>query len=317
VSSIVKRLAVAVITALVTALIASVLIYGAVYFTPGDPATLFVGNAPVSPDVLAAIRAQHHLDDPLWLQYWHWITSLLGGDLGQSFVYREDVSKLLADRAVNSLFLVIYASVLIVVAGVSLGLFAALRGPAVRALVTVSTAISMAVPVFVAAIVLIAVFAVGLGWFPVFGSGEGFADRLWHMTLPAVSLALAYLAFVSQVTRESIETELARDHVFTARGRGLPPGRVIRRHVFRNALAPITTVTGITIAGMLAGAIIAEQAFGISGLGSFLVDAVRRKDFAVVQVISLIIVVSFIVLNGIVDAVNAALDPRLRTEARR
>jgi peptide/nickel transport system permease protein len=305
------------VAAVITALVASVLIYGAVYVTPGDPATLFVGNAPVSPEVLNGIREQHHLNDPIWVQYWHWITGVLTGDLGQSFVYREDVSALLGDRALNSLFLVVYASLLIVVSGVSLGVFAALRGAAVRALVTICTAISMAIPVFVAAIVMIAVFAVGLGWFPVFGSGQGFLDRLWHMTLPAASLALAYLAFVSQITRDSIETELGRDHVFTARGRGLPPSQIVWRHVIRNALAPITTVAGITIAGMLAGAIIAEQAFGISGLGSFLIDAVQRKDFAVVQAISLIIVVSFIVLNGVVDAINATLDPRLRSTRSR
>jgi peptide/nickel transport system permease protein len=305
-----------VIGALITIVVASALIYSAVYFTPGDPATLFVGNAPVSPEVLASIREQHHLNDPIWVQYWNWISGVVGGDLGQSFVYRESVASLLSDRAVNSLFLIVYASLLIVVSGVSLGLLAALRGPAVRAVVTICTAISMAVPVFVAAILMIAVFAVGFGWFPVFGAGQGFADRLWHLTLPAVSLALAYLAFVSQITRESIETELARDHVFTARGRGLPPRHIIWRHVFRNALAPITTVAGITVAGMLAGAIVAEQAFGINGLGSFLVDAVQRKDFAVVQVIALIVVVSFVVMNGVVDAINAALDPRLRSRGQ-
>jgi peptide/nickel transport system permease protein len=164
----------------------------------------------------------------------------------------------------------------------------------------------------VAAIVLITIFAVDLHWFPTFGSGTGFADRIRHLTLPAVALALSYLAWVSQVTRATVTEELGREHVITARARGIRERNVLRRHVLRNALPPITAVSGLTVAGLVAGAVVAEKAFAVNGLGSFLVDAVQRKDFAVVQAIALILVTVFILTNSVVDAVNALLDPRIR-----
>lgn len=303
--------------ALATMMVASLVVYSAIYLSPGDPATLFAGSRPVTPETLEVIRRQHHLNDPLWTQYWNWLTGMLHGDLGQSFVYRQPVIGLLGERAVTTLFLVVYASTLIVVGGVALGVAAALRGGVVGAFIGVLTSVGMAVPVFVAAIGLIFMFAVNLQWFPVFGGGSGFLDRIWHLTLPAVALSLTYLAYVGQVTREAVSVELDREHVATARGRGIPEIKVIWRHVLRNALAPITTVSGITVAGMIAGAIIAERAFGVNGLGSFLVDAVQRKDFAVVQAIALIIVVAFIVANTTVDGLNALLDPRVRRGAAR
>ncbi len=160
---------------------------------------------------------------------------------------------------------------------------------------TAATAFGIATPAFVAAIVLITVFAVNLGWFPVFGSGEGFWDRLWHLTLPAVALAFTWCAYVTQITKASVREELGREHVETARSRGIPWPLIVRRHVFRNALIPITTVAGLTVAGLIAGAVVVEQAFGLNGMGSFLVQSASQKDFAVVQAISLLLVTAFVV----------------------
>jgi peptide/nickel transport system permease protein len=295
---------------LVTLLVASFLIFGALYLAPGDPATLLAGGR-ATPQVLEQIRIQNHLDDPVWSRYWTWLTGVMHGDLGQSFIYRQSVTTLLAPRVGNTVFLVVYASVLILGIGVTLGLFSALRRR-LGSVVTVGTAIGMATPAFVAAIVLITVFAVDLGWFPVFGAGTGFAERLWHLTLPAVALAFSWVAYVTQITKASVREELSREHVETARSRGIPPQLIVRRHVFRNALIPITTVAGLTVAGLIAGAVVVEQAFGISGLGSFLVQAASQKDFAVVQAIALLLVATFVIANAIVDLVNGLLDPRLR-----
>ena len=154
------------------------------------------------------------------------------------------------------------------------------------AAITVGTSVGLATPSFVAAIILTTIFAVNLGWFPVFGAGVGFTDRLWHMTLPAVALALTWLAYVAQITKTSVRDELDREHVDTARARGMPEREIVRKHVLRNAMIPITTVSGLTIAGLLAGTVVVETAFGIAGIGSFLVQSVSAKDFAVVQAIS-------------------------------
>jgi peptide/nickel transport system permease protein len=295
---------------IVTLLVASFLIFGALYLAPGDPATILAGGH-ATPAVLEQIRIQNHLNDPVWSRYWAWLTGVLHGNLGQSFVYRQNVTTLLAPRVGNTIFLVVYASILILGIGVTLGLFSALRRR-LGSVVTVGTAIGMATPAFVAAIVLITVFAVGLGWFPVFGSGTGFTNRLWHLTLPAVALAFSWVAYVMQITKASVREELAREHVETARSRGIPWPLIVRRHIFRNALIPITTVAGLTVAGLIAGAVVVEQAFGLNGLGSFLVQAASQKDFAVVQAIALLLVATFVIANALVDLLNGLLDPRLR-----
>lgn len=298
--------------ALITLVVASFFVFAALSIAPGDPATLLSGGRPLSPAALDLIRHEYHLNDPFLSRYVRWAAGAIHGDFGQSFVYRDSVGALIGARVVNTLFLMVYASLLIILPGVLIGVVSALSGRLARSAVTVFTAIAQAVPVFVAAIVLITLFAVNLHWFPTFGAGSGFAGRLEHLTLPAIALALSYLAWVSQVTRATVTDELGREHVVTARARGIRERNVLRRHVLRNALPPITAVSGLTVAGLVAGAVVAEKAFAVNGLGSFLVDAVQRKDFAVVQAIALILVAVFILTNTVVDAVNAMLDPRIR-----
>lgn len=295
----------------VTLLVASVLIYGALYITPGDPAALLAGGRNPSPATLAAVRAQYHLDDPFWVQYWHWLSGVVQGKLGRSIGFNDQVSDLISSRFSVTVFLVVYASLLIVVGGVALGVLSALRGRTFNLATTVGTTVLMAVPTFVAAIVLIWIFATKLSWFPVFGTGSGFVDRLRHLTLPAVALACSFLAYVSRVTRSAVAAELGSEHVETARSRGIPARLIIRRHVLRNAASPILTVSGVTVAGLIVGTVVAEQAFGVSGIGSLLVVAAQKQDFTVVQDISLLMVAAFVVINTVVDLVSVALDRRL------
>src|SRR5205823_5637530 len=178
------------------------------------------------------------------------------------------------------------------------------------------TAISAAIPSFVAAIVLILVFAVKLRWFPSLGTGQGIRGAVYHLTLPAAALAISALAIVARVTRAAVREEFAREHVQTAVSRGIPYPQLVRRHVLRNAAIPITTITGITIASLIAGAAVVERAFGLNGLGAYLVSAAASKDFAVVQGISLVLVTTFVVVNLAVDVLYAVLDPRISLGSR-
>jgi peptide/nickel transport system permease protein len=301
------------VSLVVTLLVASVAIYGALYLAPGDPATLLAGGH-ATPSVIAAIARQEHLNQPFVVRYWDWLDGVLHGNLGESFLYRQPVASLIAGRVLNTLFLVVYAAILIIVGGVALGVLAALRRRTGVA-ITVGTSVGLATPSFVAAIILITIFAVNLKWFPVFGAGTGFAGRLSHLTLPAIALALSWLAYTAQLTRAAVHEELGREHVETAHSRGIRERRVVWRHVFRNAMIPITTVSGLTIAGLIAGDVVVEQAFGINGLGSFLVQSALDKDFASVQAVALILVTAFVVVNAVVDLWSLVLDPRLRARA--
>jgi peptide/nickel transport system permease protein len=302
-------------TMVVTCLVAGVAVYGALFISPGDPATLLIGGGkPPSPTLLAEIHRQYHLDDPFLEGYWRWLSGMLHGDAGQSLTYHDAVSRLLADRIGNTAFLVGYAAVLIIVPGVALGTVAALRGGLGDTVVTVVTTALMAVPTFVMSVLLIWWLSVGWGWFPAYGAGTGLGGRLEHLTLPAIALATAWLAYVAQVTRSAVRTELASEHVQTARSRGVPERFVVRKHVLRNASGPIFSVSGVAVAGLVAGCAVVEQAFGINGIGALLVQSAAKQDLAVVQALAVLSVVVFVTVNTVVDVVTAALDHRVSLE---
>lgn len=294
---------------LLTLFLASVVIFSAVLLTPGDPVSAIAGGVRPTPEMIAQIRAEYHLDDPVWLQYLRWVGGVFSGDLGTSFVYKTPVVELIAPRIGITLLLVLYTLALIVVFGIGSGILAATRGRTADRIVLVATSIGVALPTFVVAILLIWVFGRVLGWFPVYGAGSGLLDNLYHLTLPAISLSVLYIAYLSRITRGAVVGQLHSEHVETALVRGIPRSRIFRRHVFLNASPQILAVSGATIAGLFAVSAIAEQAFGIGGLGSLLTEAAARKDLPVVQVISLLLVAIFVVLNVVVDVAIALIDP--------
>jgi len=262
------------------------------------------------------LEARYHLDDPFPVQYWDWLRGALHGDLGVSIVLRENVSTLIASRIWTTAGLVLYAAVLILLLGIGMGVVAGLRPGLLDTSTVVLTAVAAAIPAFIAAILLILAFAVQLRWFPVLGNGTGFLDNVRHFTLPAVALAFSSLAVVARVTRAAVREEHSRDHVQTAISRGIPARQVIWRHVLRNAAIPITTIAGVTVASLIALAAVVEVAFGLNGLGAYLVASAQGKDLAVVQGISLVLVTAFVVVNLIVDLLYAVLDPRVPSGSR-
>jgi peptide/nickel transport system permease protein len=301
---------------LASLLVASFVIFAALYAAPGNPVSALSGGRSLPAASMAVLEQRYHLNEPFFVQYWYWLSGALHGNLGISITLRENVSTLIASRIWTTAGLVAYASVLIVIFGIGLGILSGLRRGLVDTGTLLLTAISAAIPGFVAAIVLILVFAVNLGWFPALGNGAGLAGNLRHLTLPAVALAISSLAIVARVTRAAVRTESGREHVQTAVSRGIPARLLIRRHVLRNAAIPITTITGITIASLIALDAVIETAFSLNGLGAYLVQSAQSKDLAVVQGISLVLVTAFVVVNLVVDLLYAVLDPRVALGSR-
>jgi peptide/nickel transport system permease protein len=300
---------------IVLLLVTSFVIYASLFLAPGSPDALLFGAHTVSPALRAAVNRQYHLNDPFLQQYWYWLVNVLHGNFGTSITYRTPVALRLSAAAPVTAFLVIYSAILIIVSGVALGVLSALRPGKLDTLIMTATNIGTAVPTFVAGLILLAIFGVKLNWFPVYGAGAGFFDRLRHLTLPAVALAFWAVAYLTRVTRTSMREELQGDPVMTARSRGLSRRVVVQRHAFRNALIPIVTVAGLQVAGLIAGTVIVEQVFGLNGLGELLLTSVQDKDFATVQAVSLILVAAFIVVNTLVDITYTMLDPRIRLGA--
>ena len=293
---------------LISLLVASFVIFAAVYLAPGNPIAALSGGRSLPPSSVRILEQRYHLNAPFFVQYWYWLDNVLHGNLGISITLRENVSTLIASRIWTTAGLVLYSSLLILVFGIGMGLVAGLRPGVLDTSTVVVTAI--------AAIVLILVFAVKLGWFPAIGNGTGLVDNIRHLTLPAFALAISSLAIVARVTRASVRGEGEREHVQTAVSRGIPGRQVIRRHVLRNAAIPITTVAGITIASLIAVAAVVETAFSLNGLGAYLVQAAQSKDLAVVQGISLLLVSAFVIVNLLVDMLYSVLDPRVSLGSR-
>ncbi|WP_435221055.1 ABC transporter permease [Streptomyces sp. Tue6028] len=295
----------------VTLLAASFVIFGAMYLAPGSPASFLLSGRSASPEAMAAINAQYHLDDPFAARYLHWLGDILQGDFGRSITYRTEVSGLLADRLPTTLLLIAMTLVVITVLGVLLGTISAVRGGATDTTVLVTTTFAVGTPSFVAAVLLQGLFAVKLGWFPSSGAGDGIVDMIWHLTLPAVALALYLIGMLARVTRSAVLEALAGEHVTVAHSRGVPERQVIRRHALRNALGTVMTTGGLIISTLLVCTILVETAFSVGGIGQLLELATSTKDFPTVQAISLIIVALFMAVNLVVDLLMPLVDPRI------
>ncbi|MGO4679749.1 ABC transporter permease [Microbacterium sp. 2MCAF23] len=296
---------------LLTLFLASLLVFFSRFLVPGDPIRFLLRGRKPSPEAIADVTAQYGLNLPPWEQYVRWIAGVLHGDFGRSLQFRQDVTAVLGDRLPVTLMLVVMAGTIIAVTGLVGGTIAALnKGRAADRGILISLTVLGAIPSFVGSIVLIAIFSVQLGWFPSFGSGSGFWDMVYHLVLPSIALAIVFIVLVGKVTRSAMVEQLNREHVEVATSRGITRLAVVRRHVLRNALGPILTVSGVLVAGLIVASSIVEQAFGLAGIGSLLVGSVDRLDFPVVQAIVLLVVTAFVVVNAIIDILEPWIDPR-------
>lgn len=302
---------------LLTLVIASFVIFAAMFAAPGDPVTFLIGSSEdVTPERIESVRAQYHLNEPLVAQYWHWASGVFTGDLGDSFKYRQPVAMILASRVPVTLSLVAYAAVLMCVFGIGLGILAAVRRRRMAdTLIVGGTTLAASVPAFVLGIALVALFAVELQWFPVAGAGSGGLDRLHALTLPAITLSLGALAIISRVTRQSMVEQFDSEHVEAARATGLRERYIVRDHVLRGAWGPILTMVALVTASMIAGTVAVETVFGISGIGSLLVEGINTHDFPLVQAVLLFMVVAYMAVTTLVDLCLPLLDPRIKEQA--
>ena len=282
---------------------------------PGDPAAVMLGSNATPADVVA-LRTQLGLDQPLPVQFALYIRDILSFNLGNSIFLNRPVVDAMLDRAELTGWLTGLSVAIAVLIGVPVGVLAAVRrGTLLDQGVTAISMLAASLPSFWVGLTLIEYFAVRLGWFPVAGYGNpgaGLGERLHHLVLPAIALGLPNSALIIRFTRTSMLDVLHEDYVRTARAKGLGPGAVIIKHAFRNALIPVLTVIGLTIATLIGGAIVTETVFGLPGVGNLIVSAVLRRDYPVIQGALLIISGLYVLINMAVDLLYAVVDPRVR-----
>ena len=286
----------------------SFLVFSLLYLVPGDPVKILVGTRRLTPEVRQAVTARYGLDEPLVVRYWHWLTRALIGDFGDSVRSATPVTDVLASRVSLTAWLTVGAFILAV--AVPLGIAAARRrGSWVDRTIVGWSVVGVSAPGFALGLVLLYVFGLMLGWFPVFGEGTGLVDTLWHLTLPAIALATGIGAMLVRITRAAVGAELSQDYVTFARSRGVPHRRITAMYV-RGAALPIITSAGLILGTLFGSTVLVEEAFSLPGLGQLLADSITYKDVPVVQAIALLVAFVIIVVTLIVDVAAFAVDPR-------
>jgi peptide/nickel transport system permease protein len=317
---ILRRLAQAVIVMVSVALIAFML-----FQYVGDPVVFLLGQD-ATPDQVRELRADLGLDQPFFVQFWHFLANAVQGEFGLSLRQGAKVSRLIAERLPATLELSLVAAVLALAAGIPMGVYAALkRGTFMSQVFMTVSLLGVSLPTFLIGILLILVFAVNLGWFPSFGRGDVTQVGWWttgllsakgwhHITLPAITLAIFQLTLIMRLVRAEMLEVLRTDYIKFARARGLTNRAVHFGHALKNTLVPVMTITGLQLGGLIAFAIITETVFQWPGMGLLFIQAVTFADIPVMAAYLCLIALIFVVINLVVDLLYFAVDPRLRVE---
>ena len=298
----------------VVMLLVATLVFFITRLAPGDPAAVMLGEQATAADI-AQLRATYGLDKPLPLQFFYWLKELAHGNLGQSIFLQRPVTQALWERAEPTLFLTLFSIAIATLIGVPCGIVSAVwRGKVVDQVFSGFAMLGASIPSFWFGLILMQIFAVALGWFPVAGYGDPgvpLADRLQHLVLPALVLGIVNSALILRFTRASMLDVLGEDHIRTARAKGAGEPRVILHHALRNALIPVITVLGLTFALLIGGAIVTETVFGLPGIGNLVVSAVLRRDYPVIQGALLVIAGLYVLINLAIDLLYLVIDPRV------
>ena len=283
--------------------------------SPGDPAAVIAGDYATAEDV-ARIREKLGLSEPIFVQFFKWISSLVQGDLGTSIFSNKPVAELIAQRIEPTILLATTTILFSILVAVPLGTIAAFKaGSWIDRFVMLFSVGGFSVPVFVLGYILIYIFSLNLRWLPVQGYKspfvEGFLPFLSHITLPTVTLSVIFIALIARMTRASVIEVLEEDYIRTARAKGQSETKVLMRHALRNAAVPIVTVIGIGIALLIGGVVVTESVYNIPGLGRLVLDAVLARDYPIIQGLILFFSFIYIILNLLIDLTYTFLDPRI------
>jgi len=295
--------------------IVALLVFFLVHLTPGDPAAVILGPAATITE-LERLRGEMGLDQPLLKQLLVWLSDILRGDLGRSLFMRKTVLEAFMDHLWPTLSLALGGQIIAIIIAIPLGIVAAnRRGSRIDRAVSVFSTLGVSIPNFLLALIMVLVFSVGLSLLPVAGFRPlrmGLWTHVRYLILPTLTLGIIQAALLTRVTRSSMLEVLNSNYVKTAYAKGLRERTVIVKHAFRNAFIPILTVIGQSFTQLIVGAIVVEVVFNIPGIGQLLIHAISRRDFQVIQGSILLIALTFILINLVIDLLYGLLDPRIR-----
>lgn len=310
----IKYILMRLLDAIPTVFLVLLLVFIAMRILPGDPAIAALGDA-ATPEQLALFREKMGLNAPLWLQFINFLKGVLTLDLGTSMMNNQNVVGLIFYNLPYTIELTLAAMLMGVAAGLPLGVFAARnRNKAPDSFVRGFSLIGYAVPDFYLGALLLIVFALNLGWFPINGGGGGFIDRMYHIFLPALTLAFVKAAFVGRLSRTALLEVLSKDFVRTARAKGATENRIVYKHGLRNALLPLTTGLGLSTLATLSGSVAIELVFNRPGIGKLLISAIAERDYAIIQGGIVVLAMCVVLINLLMDILYIIVDPRIRMQ---
>lgn len=292
----------------------TIVVFFMIHMVPGDPARIYLGTR-ATPSAIAALHHQWGLDQPLPQQYLSFMSGLVHGDLGKSLLFHGPASEIVVDRLPVTLWLVVYAVILTIVITIPFATVSALRKDhwedhATRA----GSLTALGMPSFWVGIVLLLVLGVQVNAFPVGGFGDGLLGHVYHLFLPAVTLAISLSPLLIRSLRASMIDVLNSDYVVTARAKGVTSTRIVLRHLLPNAAIPTLTLLGVNVGFLVGGTVVIERVYGLSGVGNLMVDAILARDFTVVQGVTLVFAIGVVLVNFLTDLLYMMLDPRVRIE---
>jgi len=296
-----------VIQSLLILLGVSLITFALLYLLPADPVRQIAGRS-ATPQTVESIRQQLGLDQPFVVQYWHYLTRLVSGDLGRSYIQRSEVTELIVSRLPASLLLMVGAILCELLIGLSMGLIAAVkRGTTTDQTLMVASFVGVSAPQFVVGLLLLYVFAVRLSWFPIGGYGT------WrHLVLPSLTMGILGAGWYARMMRSSMIDVLRQDYVRTARAKGLARGAIIFRHALPNAILPVIAMIGIDIGIFMGGIVVVESVFGWPGIGQLAWQAIQRVDIPIIMGVTLVSALAIVLGNLLADIIAPFIDPRIK-----
>lgn len=299
--------------------VVSLAIFLVIHITPGDPAATILGLEATGEEI-AALNEQMGFNRPLYQQYFSWVANALQGDLGDSIFMKQPVTKAIAEHMGPTFTLAVLAQAIALILSVPLGIISAYKKDTlVDGGITGLSLLGMAVPSFLMGMFLMLLFGVRLQWLPVAGYkplSAGLWEHIKYLILPSVALGMVQAALITRITRSAMAEVLQANFIRTIRAKGMKKGNLLIKHAFRNAALPVLTVIGQTFGTLITGAVVVESLFNIPGLGQLIINAITRRDFAVIQGVVLFVTVLYIGVNLVVDLLYGVIDPRVNLSGK-
>lgn len=302
-----------ILTMIPIVIVVSLVVFFLLRLSGSDSASIIMGDKPATEEARAAIIEEYHLDDPLIMQYVYWAGDVLKGDFGVSYVNGQEVKDLIASRVPITVGLMVLHSIIGVTLAIVVGVIAAMhRNTWVDSVISVIMLVIRSIPTFIISIVVLVWLVGHVDGYDLAGSFDSFGEYLQKIAAPSIIMGVSMICMLGRITRSSMIAQLQSPYILTAKAKGIPEKDIVYKHAFHNAVLPVLTVAGLQFAGSIGGSVLIEQIFSLPGMGALLTEGIQKFNYPVVQIVVLIMLLSYLVMSLVVDLLYAVVDPRVK-----